>query len=219
MSTHGNIKVIDASSIGKDDGNFFWLHAYSDGHTDEAFEMLKTLPQFLVKRSILYHELLEYIKEENEHDDGIGVVDFLSECGTVGPWHLNTMLRVLENKDEKLTRNLLEAHWDNNFGVDLSNCCAIVIANLMVQRTFNRWHIMREQDAPWHTVDDDDDLTVVCHDDTGKLFITPSEESIAAYEDTDEPLGDSVQIDFAADVKRLFLEEFISRFPKEKLEE
>jgi hypothetical protein len=45
MSTHGDILVIDE---GATQGQ--WLHAYSDGHSKDAYKMLKTLPELFAKR-------------------------------------------------------------------------------------------------------------------------------------------------------------------------
>jgi hypothetical protein len=52
MSTHGNIFVVDE---GCDQGT--WLHAYSDGNSQEAYDMLITLPDFFASRVILDKDL------------------------------------------------------------------------------------------------------------------------------------------------------------------
>jgi len=52
MSTHGDIFVVNEN---KNEGT--WLHAYSDGHAKEAYEMLKTLPDFFASRVMLDQDI------------------------------------------------------------------------------------------------------------------------------------------------------------------
>ena len=55
MSTHGTIAVYDKNKP----ENIVWLHAYSDGHPDNAFDDLKNLPKFFVDRMILAKDIQE----------------------------------------------------------------------------------------------------------------------------------------------------------------
>lgn len=52
MSTHGDLLIIDQ---GSEKGQL--LHAYSDGHTEDIYEALKTLPKFFFERAKLAKKL------------------------------------------------------------------------------------------------------------------------------------------------------------------
>lgn len=54
MATHGDILILNEDDK-REDG--IWLHAYSNGHTTDAFEMLSNLPEWFVERAKLANQL------------------------------------------------------------------------------------------------------------------------------------------------------------------
>jgi hypothetical protein len=54
MSTHGDILV---KNKGDRRSKGIWLHAYSDGHTENAFDLVTTLPEWFIYRALLAYSL------------------------------------------------------------------------------------------------------------------------------------------------------------------
>lgn len=90
MTTHGNLMFVDKENR-YDRSKGVWLHAYSDGHKEDAFKMLKTLPEFFVSRVKLARELKDpalgkawFVDQWNEQQWS----NFLSQCVTADAFSL-----------------------------------------------------------------------------------------------------------------------------------
>ncbi len=208
MSTHGNIRIKDAEG-----GLDVWLHAYSDGHSTEAFRDLKTLPEWLAQRALLSDwQRQKLVRSELE----------AREWGSLGPWQLS-VFAISWCRDERLVmqeavtgetdldairKELFREAWRCSLGVNLSYCSASTIVGYMVQRHFSRWNILNEADAPWHDVGDDPDFLVECYASEGYYDITPSRDLLRdadAYAD-DEPAFrfEKCRVNFADDLYTAF---------------
>lgn len=54
MSTHGNISIRNEGHLKETN---VWLHAFSSGDTEDAYDMITSLPEWLVARAKLSNEL------------------------------------------------------------------------------------------------------------------------------------------------------------------
>lgn len=207
MTTHGDIKIVNEDGSGLS----YWLHAYSDGHSSEAFKNLKNLPMWLAHRAVL---------SDWQRKRWVAGDPNPKEWGSLGPWHLSVFAQSWANDDiidkyeerelaemmwdgepivpkpaptldEKLKRIFRDA-WQAALGVDLVYCSAMSVAGYMVQRHFNRWHFMAEDEAPWHSVGNEPDLLVVCNAKEGYYDIQPSQDLLRDAEEfgVDEPDDD-----------------------------
>jgi hypothetical protein len=237
MSTHGDIKIVNEDGSGLT----YWLHAYSDGHSSEAFNNLKTLPMWLAHRAILSDWQRQQWLADNPDP---------KEWGSLGPWQLSVFATSWANDDridnmeegdlaemmwngepivpqEPLTlddklKRIFRDSWRSCLGVNLDYCSAMSIAGYMVQRHFNRWNFMAEDEAPWHSVGNEPDMLVVCNAKEGYYDIQPSQDLLRDAEefgDDDENWRfERCRVEFSDDLYSAFEAKGIELYKKLKNE-
>ena len=144
MSTHGDIEIFNSDGTGLR----YWLHAYHDGHTEQAFRELVELPQWLADRAELQYEITEDSIEKRDKVGHVGAGILLMSRG-VGDWRFET--------DEDFA-----SAWRSYLGTNQNYCDSSRIAGLMVQRNFERWTIIAPDDAPWRSPNAPPDISVEC---------------------------------------------------------
>lgn len=195
MSTHGNILIYNADP--ENDGKVrIWLHAYHTGHAHEAFNRLKTLPEYFVRAMVRELEnRVRCTQDESLPYDILG-------AGAL-------TVQMLISRDRNETPESLRDSWRYNLGVNIDYCDASMVAGQLICCTAGRWNVIDESDAPWHAVGDLPDLTVVCYPNQGIYKIIPSDEYKDPEEDEEYRLEDA-QVNWAKDVYAGFEREVLS---------
>jgi len=167
MSTHGNIRIRQSSNSQSYGKMEYWLHAYHTGHSTQALTELISMPAFYVNRAVMEYRL----QMEPFFDESIEEKDHpwrRSEYGILGTGELSLWGNVYRKPEDWMDKGYQSL--DDVFqGMEESgtfrglreSISASYMANLMIQRTSGKWHVIAEEDAPWHDVGSGPDIEVV----------------------------------------------------------